>query len=182
MGEVGALCFRLLLACLLLLLLLLLLLQGLYMRSAAYPLPLLALLSHAPLPPPPSSNHALPPPSTHQLFSYNIDSHNTQRYISSAGVLLNEGDFELYGGPDGMLPYRVMLPKRSEASNLLASVPLSASHMGYGCLRLEPQLMILGQAAGVAASQAIAAGVAAQDLDIPTLQARLRALGAKIDL
>ena len=54
--------------------------------------------------------------------------------------------------------------------------------MGYGCLRLEPQLMMLGQAAGVAAAQALADGVAVQEVDIPRLQARMRALGAKIDL
>ena len=118
------------------------------------------------------------------LFSYNIDSHNAQRYADAQGLALNEGDFELYGGPLGQMPLRAMLPRRGEAggANLLAVVPLSASHMGYGCLRLEPQLMILGQAAGVAAAQAIAAGVAVQDLDVPALQARLRALGAKIDL
>ena len=118
------------------------------------------------------------------LFSYNIDSHNNARFVDALGGALNEGDFELYGGPDGQMPYRVMLPRRAEAAgaNVLAPVPLSASHMGYGCLRLEPQLMMLGQAAGVAAAQALADGVAVQEVDIARLQARLRALGAKIDL
>ena len=118
------------------------------------------------------------------LFSYNIDSHNNARYVDELGGARNEGDFELYGGPDGQMPYRVMLPRRAEAvgANVLAPVPLSASHMGYGCLRLEPQLMVLGQAAGVAVAQALADGVAVQDVDVLRLQARLRALGAKIDL
>ena len=120
------------------------------------------------------------------LFSYQIDSHNAHRYVSPTPPhgALNEGDFELYGGPLGQMPYRVMLPARAEAAgaNVLAPVPLSASHMGYGCLRVEPQLMILGQAAGVAAAHAIADAVAVQDVDVGKLQARLRALGAKIDL
>ena len=118
------------------------------------------------------------------LFSYNIDSHNNARFVDALGGARNEGDFELFGGPDGQMPYRVMLPRRAEAAgaNVLAPVPLSASHMGYGCLRLEPQLMMLGQAAGVAAAQALADGVAVQEVDIARLQARLRALGAKIDL
>ena len=120
------------------------------------------------------------------LFSYNIDSHHVQRTVASKppNGAQNEGDFEKYGGPLGQMPYRAMLPARAEAAgaNVLAPVPLSASHMGYGCLRLEPQLMILGQAAGVAAAQAIAAGVAVQDVSVPALQARLRALGAKLDL
>lgn len=118
------------------------------------------------------------------LFSYNIDSHNAQRYVGPGGHALNEGDFELYGGPLGQMPYRAMLSRRAEVAgaNVLAPVPLSASHMGYGCLRLEPQLMILGEAAGVAAVQAIAAGVSVQELDVAALQARLRSRGAKIDL
>ena len=39
------------------------------------------------------------------LFSYNIDSHHTQRVVGVQGALkgwaMNEGDFELYGGPLG---------------------------------------------------------------------------------
>ena len=42
--------------------------------------------------------------------------------------------------------------------------------------------MILGQSAGVAAAQAVARGVAVQDMDVPALQARLRALGQKLDV
>jgi hypothetical protein len=117
------------------------------------------------------------------LFSYNIDSHHVQRYIDpTTRRVLNEGDFEQYGGPLGQIPLRSLLPKRADATNLFAPVPLSASHMGYGCLRVEPQLMIIGEAVGVAAALAVSTGVAVQDIHVPTLQARLRALGAKIDL
>ena len=118
------------------------------------------------------------------LFSYNIDSHHVQRYVNAEGGVYNEGDFELYGGPLGQIPYRVLLPPRGVAgsANVLAPVPLSASHMGYGCLRLEPQLMILGQSAGIAATMAMASGVDVQDIDVGALQSRLRELGQKIDL
>ena len=119
------------------------------------------------------------------LFSYNIDSHNAQRYAVPGGAprVLNEGDFELYGGPPGQIPYRVITPQRSEATNVLAPVPLSATHMGYGTLRLEPQYMIIGQSAGVAVAQALRGGArAVQDVDIAALQARLRELGQLIDL
>jgi hypothetical protein len=97
--------------------------------------------------------------------------------------VLNEGDFELYGGPPGQIPYRVITPVRAEATNLLAPVPLSATHMGYGTLRLEPQYMIIGQSAGIALAQALKNGrQAVQDVDIAVLQARLRAVGQKIDM
>ena len=120
-------------------------------------------------------------PDSIGLFSYNIDSHHAQRFVQ-AGQVLNEGDFEKFGGPLGQIPYRAALPQRGTNANVLAAVPLSASHMGYGTLRLEPQFMIIGQSLGVAAMQAARAGAAVQDIDVPTLQARLRALGQKIDL
>jgi hypothetical protein len=124
-------------------------------------------------------------PDSIGLFSYNIDSHNVQRYAVGGGKLrvLNEGDFELYGGPLGQIPYRVITPVRAEATNLLAPVPLSATHMGYGTLRLEPQYMIIGQSAGVAVAQALRSGAQdVQDVDVAVLQARLRELGQIIDL
>ena len=124
-------------------------------------------------------------PDSIGLFSYNIDSHNGQRNAAPGGKVrvLNEGDFELYGGPLGQIPYRVITPQRSQATNLLAPVPLSSTHMGYGTLRLEPQYMIIGQSAGVAVAQALHSGAqAVQDVDIGVLQARLRALGQLIDI
>jgi len=108
--------------------------------------------------------------------------HNVRYIDPTTRRVLNEGDFEQYGGPLGQIPLRSLLPKRADATNLFAPVPLSASHMGYGCLRVEPQLMIIGEAVGVAAALAVSTGVAVQDIHVPTLQARLRALGAKIDL
>ena len=121
-------------------------------------------------------------PDSIGLFSYNIDTHHAQR-IPQGAYVLNDGDVEALSakGP-GQMPYRMLLPKRTEVTNLLAPVPCSASHIGYGAIRLEPQFMILGQSAGVAAAHAIATGVAVQDVDVPTLQARLRALGQRLDL
>ena len=120
------------------------------------------------------------------LYSYNIDSHHVQRYIDEvSGGVLNEGDFELFGNESlGQMPYRLLLPSVNQqvGYNILSSVALSASHMGYGCLRLEPQLMILGQGAGIAAAQAIDENTSVQNINIEHLQSRLRYLGAKIDL
>jgi FAD-dependent oxidoreductase family protein len=71
-----------------------------------------------------------------------------------------------------------MTPKKSEAENLLVPVCFSASHVAYSSLRMEPQYMILGQAAGVAAGLAIRNRAAVQDVSVIELQNKLRAEAA----
>ena len=80
------------------------------------------------------------------------------------------------------IPYRALTPRRAEATNLLAPVALSASHVGFCAVRLEPTWTVLGESAGVAAAMALRAGAAVQDLDVRALQARLRALGQVLEL
>jgi hypothetical protein len=58
---------------------------------------------------------------------------------------------------------------------------LSASHVAFASVRMEPTLMLLGQAAGIAAAQAARRGVAVQDVDIRALQESLREEGQVID-
>lgn len=117
-------------------------------------------------------------------YSYNIDAHNAQRFYQvENGVtwVRNEGDVEKDGnlGP-GSMPYSMLVPKRAELTNLIVPIACSASHIGFGTIRLEPQWMMLGQAAGLAAAQAVSAGIAVQDVNVTTLQAQLTALGAKL--
>ena len=91
------------------------------------------------------------------MGSYNSDSHNVQRLVTADGTLENEGDMQVPVQPY-QIPYRVMLPKRAEATNLLVPVAFSATHVAYSTLRMEPQYMIIGQAAGVAAKLALDGG------------------------
>ena len=76
------------------------------------------------------------------------------------------------------IPYRVMLPKRDQAVNLLVPVCFSASHVAYSSLRMEPQYMILGHAAGVAASLALKSEKPVQDISVAALQEKLKGQGA----
>jgi len=114
------------------------------------------------------------------MGSYNSDSHNVQRFVNDRGFVENEGDVQVPVKPY-QIPYRVMTPKRTEAENLLVPVCFSASHVAYSSVRMEPQYMILGHAAGIAAALAAASGAAVQDVDIAELQRRLLAEGAVIE-
>ena len=108
------------------------------------------------------------------MGSYNSDSHNVQRRPTADGTAVeNEGDMQVRVSPY-QIPYRVMLPKRTQATNLLVPVCFSATHVAYSTLRMEPQYMIIGQAAGVAAKMAIDRNVAVQDVDAAALGAKLK--------
>jgi hypothetical protein len=78
------------------------------------------------------------------------------------------------------MPYSLLLPKRAQAANILTPTAPSASHVAFNSLRLEPQFMILGQAAGAAAALALAQQGAVQDVSVAALQAELEMQGAKL--
>ncbi len=115
------------------------------------------------------------------MGSYNSDSHNIQRVAMPDGTVQNEGDVQVPVEPYE-IAYRTITPKRTEAENLLVPVCLSASHAAYSSVRMEPQYMIIGQAAGVAASLAIQGMKPVQDISIPALQQKLRQHNAVLHL
>jgi len=78
------------------------------------------------------------------------------------------------------IPYSVMLP--AWVRNLLVSVCVSASHVGYGALRAEPVSMILGQAAGIAAALCLEYNCEVDEVPVHQLQERLRRRGAVLSL
>ena len=109
------------------------------------------------------------------MGSYNMDSHNVQRYIEESGHVQNEGDVQESTRGAYAISYRSLVPKRGEASNLLVPAAVSSSHIAYGSIRMEPVFMILGQSAATAAAQAIDASVAVQDVNYAKLRERLLA-------
>ena len=109
-------------------------------------------------------------PESIGMGSYHIDSHNTQRYVTSEGYVQNEGDIGVK--PPG--PYRIsygsIIPKKEECTNLFVPVCVSSSHIAYGSIRMEPVFMILGQSAAVAACLAIDEKCSIQDVSYNQLK------------
>jgi len=101
-----------------------------------------------------------------------IELRHTQRIALEDWKVLNEGHNTILTKPY-QIPYRSITPKKLECENLLVPVAASASYVAYNSLRTEPVYMMLGQAAGAAASLAIKDGRAVQDLDYQLLRKRL---------
>jgi hypothetical protein len=71
------------------------------------------------------------------------------------------------------IPYRSLVPRYADCANLLVPVCLSASHVAFSSVRMEPQYQMLGHAAGLAAVLALRSGRAVQSVDVATLQQQL---------
>ena len=89
------------------------------------------------------------------LAAYGMDSHHVQRYVDVNGYVKNEGNVEAYVADPFPISFRSIIPKRSEARNLIVPICLSATHIAFGSIRMEPVFMVLGQSAAIAAAMAI---------------------------
>ena len=120
------------------------------------------------------------PPEPVGLAAYNMDSHNCQRVAivkEGRAVVRNEGDVQVRCPRPYPIAYRSLTPRREECENLLVPVCLSATHIAYGSIRMEPVFMILGQSAGIAATLAIKDARAVQDVAYDVLRAKLMTAG-----
>lgn len=80
------------------------------------------------------------------LADYPMDSHIVQRYKNEFGHIKNEGHVMASVPKPYKIDYRSLIPKEIECKNLIVPVCLSASHIAYGSIRMEPIYMTLGQA------------------------------------
>ena len=108
------------------------------------------------------------------LAAYTMDSHNCRRLVRH-GRAENEGDVQAGGFPPYPISYRAIIPKAAECENLAVPICLSATHIAYGSIRMEPVFMILGQSAATAAALAIDGRLPLQKLSYAKLRTRLLA-------
>jgi hypothetical protein len=113
------------------------------------------------------------------MGSYHIDIRSPQRvwdYVHLhprlVPAVFNEGYLSVPVEPYE-IPYRSLVPQYHECENLLVPVCLSASHVAFASLRMEPQFMILGHSAGVAASLAVREALPVQQVSVAALRQRL---------
>jgi len=114
-----------------------------------------------------------PTPDSVGMGSYSIDSHNTQRHITAEGYVQNEGDIGISTNGPYEIAYGSLVPKKGQGSNLLVPVAMSATHIAYGSIRMEPVFMILGQSAATAAVMAIDGGLPVQAVPYEKLKEQL---------
>ncbi|HYF36148.1 MAG TPA: FAD-dependent oxidoreductase [Prosthecobacter sp.] len=116
------------------------------------------------------------------MGSFVIDCHIVQRIVAEDGTIRDEGSFQDAPALPYQIPYRSLTPKRTECENLLVPVCLSASHIAYCSLRMEPVYMALGHASGLAAVMAKKANTSVQAIDVPDLRKKLLDQKAVLEL
>jgi hypothetical protein len=107
------------------------------------------------------------------LAAYGMDSHHVQRYVTIEGFVKNEGNVEAPVRGPYPISYRAIVPKEKQCKNLLVPVCLSASHIAFGSIRMEPVFMVLGQSAAIAASIAMEKEIPVQQVNYDELKKAL---------
>jgi len=122
------------------------------------------------------------------MGSYNIDVRHVQRtwipvsrFPELHYEVYNEGYISIPVAPYE-IPFRSLLPKYEECRNLIVPVCISASHVAQASIRMEPQYMIMGHSAGIAAAIAVKEDKPVHKIDISELQEKLRAQGQILSL
>ena len=104
------------------------------------------------------------------MRAYGMDSHQVQRYVDANGYVQNEGNVESPYPVPYPISYKSIIPKNTECSNFLVPICLSATHIAFGSIRMEPVFMVLGQSAATAAVLAIDDKVEIQNVDYQKLK------------
>lgn len=122
------------------------------------------------------------------MGSYHLDIREVQRtwrwvheHPRPVGMVVTEGYLSV-PVPPYPIPYCALVPRWEDCTNLVVPVCLSASHVAFSSVRMEPQYQMLGHVAGLAAATAVASARPVQALDLPALQHRLRSQGQLLSL
>lgn len=127
------------------------------------------------------------PPNAVSLAAYGVDDWPYAVVVQDDKIALQGGAFSIVYLDEGKyngsykIPYEAIVPSKGECDNLLVPVCVSASHIAFTSLRMEPVWMILGESAGVAAAMAVDAAISVQDVPYKKLRRKLDDLGQILD-
>jgi len=100
------------------------------------------------------------------------------RLIAHEGKVASEGELFVRVSPGPyQIPYRALTPKKGKCTNLIVPVCMSSSHIALSSIRMESSYVVMGEAAGVAASHAVESGKTVHDVDVKALLADLKDAG-----
>ena len=127
------------------------------------------------------------PPHTVGLAAYGVDDFPYTVVVEDDKVVVQGGDFSIVYLDDGKyngsykIPYEAIVPRKGQCDNLIVPVCVSASHIAFTSLRMEPVWMVLGESAGVAAAMAVDAEIPVQDVPYKQLRQKLDDLDQTLD-
>ena len=127
------------------------------------------------------------PPHTVGLAAYGVDDWPYAVVVEDGKVAVQGGEFSIVYLDDGKyngsykIPYEAIVPRKGECDNLLVPVCVSASHIAFTSIRMEPVWMNLGESAGVAAAMAVDAEIPVQDVPYKKLRQKLEDLDQTLD-
>jgi hypothetical protein len=110
------------------------------------------------------------------LGSYSLDSHVCQRLVKD-GAVIHEGGFYHRLEKPYPIPFTAIVPREGECENLLVTFCVSATHVAFASVRMEPPFMILSESAALAADQALREGTSIQKINQTKLRTRLQDAG-----
>jgi FAD dependent oxidoreductase len=100
-------------------------------------------------------------------------SHKVYQFPKAADQVFTEGYLSMPVEP-WQIPYRALLPRQEQCSNLLVTTTVSASTIAYASFRMEANYMIAGESAGVAVALAVKTNRSVHQIDIADLRRELR--------
>jgi hypothetical protein len=128
-----------------------------------------------------TSNSLIPPLRTDSIAigHYVIDVKPVRSKIDMSTPDKGPGDFFLHNCSTAFqVPYGCIVPQ--EVDGLLVPTALSATHVAFSAVRMDPTWTVVGQAAGVAAALSVRGGVGVRELPIESLQRELIAQSVKL--
>jgi hypothetical protein len=111
------------------------------------------------------------------LGYYGVDLYPPRLLAHDGKVALEGVSFNRVSPGPYPISYRSLLPKKDQCTNLIVPVCISGSHVALASMRMESTYVVMGEAAGIAASHALKSDNHFHAVDIAALHADMKKAG-----